>query len=124
MPSAGEIDITLYRYNWQVRFQAIVTKLHCEFVAGNNFIKVYSIIQDFENKTITVKRSIQFLKQTNSFHSPHSQTTLKFKTIISRSSCLVRNYSKLFLIQRALLFLQNHGSKTNHSHSHNFNSAR
>ena len=61
MPAAGEIDITLHRYNWQVRFQAIVTKLHCEFVAGNNFIKEYSIIHDFENKTIKVKRSIQFL---------------------------------------------------------------
>ena len=57
MPSAGEIDITLYRNNWQVRFQAIVTKeLHCDFVAGNNFIKENSIIQDFENKTITVKK--------------------------------------------------------------------
>ena len=57
MPSAGEIDITLYRNNWQVRFHAIVTKeLHCDFVAGNNFIKENSIIQDFKNKTITVKK--------------------------------------------------------------------
>jgi len=44
MPSAGEIDITLNRNNWQIRFQAIVTKELC-----NNFIKENSINQYFGN---------------------------------------------------------------------------
>lgn len=55
MAAVGEIDEIFTRNNWQVRFQAIVTKdLHCDFVAGNNFIKHNGIIQDINNKTIKV----------------------------------------------------------------------
>ena len=55
IPAVGEIDETFQRNNWQVQFKAIVTKnLHCDFVAGNNFIKENFIIQDLKNKTIKV----------------------------------------------------------------------
>lgn len=57
MPAIGEIDEIFHRNNWQVKFRAIVTKdLHCDFVAGNNFLKDNAIIQDISNKTITVNK--------------------------------------------------------------------
>ena len=55
MTAAGEIEETFYRNNWQVRFHAIVTKdLHCDFIAGTNFMKENNIIQDFSNNNIKV----------------------------------------------------------------------
>ena len=57
MPAIGEIDETFFRNTWSVRFHAIVCRdLHCEFVAGNNFIKENAVIQDFNAKTITVHK--------------------------------------------------------------------
>lgn len=57
MPAIGEIDETFFRNSWSVRFHAIVCKdLHCNFVAGNNFIKENAVIQDFNAKTITVHK--------------------------------------------------------------------
>ena len=55
MTAAGEIEEVFHRNNWQVRFHAIVTKdLHCDFVAGTNFMKENSIVQDFTNNTIKI----------------------------------------------------------------------
>ena len=57
MPSVGEIDETLNRNNFKVRYNAIVVKdLHCDFVGGNNFIKDNGVIQDLANKTITLHK--------------------------------------------------------------------
>lgn len=57
MKAIGEIDETLFRNNFTVRFNAIVTeKLHADFIAGTNFIKENGVIQDFNNRTITVHK--------------------------------------------------------------------
>ena len=55
LQSAGEVDEQFYRNNFKVRFHAIVTEnLHCNFVAGNNFFQENNVIQDINNKTITI----------------------------------------------------------------------
>lgn len=55
LPALGEIDVILYRNNFQLRFQAIVVQdLHCSFVGGNNFIKENKIVQDINNKNIVI----------------------------------------------------------------------
>ena len=57
LPAIGEVDQIFYRNNFTVRFHAIVTKdLHCDFIAGNNFIKGNKVIQDFDAHTITVHK--------------------------------------------------------------------
>ena len=57
IPSIGEIDITLYRNSFSVRFHAIVTdNLNFDFLGGNNFIKENGIIQDLGKKTITLHK--------------------------------------------------------------------
>ena len=53
LPAVGEIDEIFYRNNWQVTFKAIVTNnLHCDFVAGNNFILDNFMIQDILSKLL------------------------------------------------------------------------
>ena len=55
LQSAGEIDEQFYRNNFKVRFHAIVTEtLHCDLVAGNNFFQENNVVQDINNKTITI----------------------------------------------------------------------
>ena len=40
---------------FKVRFHAIVTEtLHCDLVAGNNFFQENNVVQDINNKTITI----------------------------------------------------------------------
>ena len=57
MPSVGEIDEVLTRNNFKVRLHAIVTKdLHCDFIAGTNFLKENNVIQDIANRSITIHK--------------------------------------------------------------------
>ena len=57
MSALGEIEETFYRNDWNVKFKAIVVKdLHTDFIGGNNFFKDNNILQDINNKTITVHK--------------------------------------------------------------------
>ena len=77
MAAIGEIDEILYRNNWCVRFHAIVTEsLHCPFVAGNNFIKENSIIQDFNAKTISVHKKYVISETSKSLILPTQPNNL------------------------------------------------
>lgn len=77
MAAIGEIDETFYRNSWQVKFHAIVTKdLHCNFVAGNNFIKANSVIQDFNSKTITVHKKYNVPETSKSLILPTQPNNL------------------------------------------------
>jgi hypothetical protein len=77
MAAIGEIDEIFYRNSWSVRYHAIVTKdLHCEFVAGNNFIKENSVIQDINAKTITVHRKYTVSETSKSLILPTQPNNL------------------------------------------------
>ena len=77
LPSIGEIDEILYRNSWSVRLHAIVTKnLHCEFVAGNNFIKENSVIQDLNSKTISVHKKYTIAETSKSLILPTQPNNL------------------------------------------------
>ena len=77
LPSIGEIDEMLYRNSWSVRLHAIVTKnLHCEFVAGNNFIKENSVIQDLNSKTISVHKKYTIAETSKSLILPTQPNNL------------------------------------------------
>ena len=77
MKAIGEIDEIFYRNSWQVRFHAIVTQnLHCNFVAGNNFIKENSIIQDLNAKTISVHKKYTVAETSKSLILPTAPNNL------------------------------------------------
>ena len=77
MAAMGEIKETFYRNSWSVKFHAIVSKdLHCDFVAGNNFIKENAIIQDFNAKTITVHKKYTVSETSKSLILPTQPNNL------------------------------------------------
>ena len=57
LPALGEIMETFTRNDFEVKYHAIVTKeLHCDWIAGTNFIKQNSVMQDFNSKTIIIHK--------------------------------------------------------------------
>ena len=75
--SLGEIDEIFHRNSWSVRFHAIVTQhLHCDFVAGNNFIKENSIIQDLNAKSITIHKKYNVSETSKSLILPTEPNNL------------------------------------------------
>ena len=73
MKSAGEIDVTFTRNSWSVRFHAIVVyDLHCNFVAGTNFLLENKVTQNIADKTITVQ---------GKFTVPETNKNLIFPTV-------------------------------------------
>ena len=77
MASIGEINETFFRNSWSVKFNAIVTKnLHCDFVAGTNFMMQNSIIQDFNSKTITVHKKYNVSETSKSLILPTEPNNL------------------------------------------------
>ena len=77
MASIGEINETFFRNSWSVKFNAIVTKnLHCDFVAGTNFMMQNSIIQDFNSKSITVHKKFNVPETSKSLILPTEPNNL------------------------------------------------
>ena len=75
--SLGEINETFSRNSWSVNFHAIVCKdLHCDFVAGNNFMKTNSIIQDLNAKTISVHKKFVISETSKSLILPTEPNNL------------------------------------------------
>ena len=77
LASIGEIKETFYRNNWSVTFHAIVTRnLHCDFVAGTNFMKENSIIQDINSNSITVHKKYTVSETSKSLILPTQPNNL------------------------------------------------
>ena len=77
MAAIGEVDEIFYRNDWQVRYHAIVVKdLHCDFIAGTNFIKNNKVIQDFDSKTITVHKKYTVSETSRSLVLPTQANNL------------------------------------------------
>ena len=77
MAAIGEVDEIFYRNDWQVRYHAIVVKdLHCDFIAGTNFIKNNKVIQDFDSKTITVHKKYTVSETSRSLVLPTQPNNL------------------------------------------------
>ena len=77
MASIGEINETFFRNSWSVKFNAIVTKnLHCDFVAGTNFMMQNSIIQDFNSKSIIVHKKFNVPETSKSLILPTEPNNL------------------------------------------------
>ena len=77
LPSLGEIDVVLYRNNFKVRFHAIVTKnLNFDFLGGNNFLLENQIIQDLQNKTITIHKKFTVPETNKTLALPTAQNFL------------------------------------------------
>ena len=75
--SLGEINETFSRNSWSVKFHAIVCKdLHCDFVAGNNFMKSNSIIQDLNAKSISVHKKFVVSETSKSLILPTEPNNL------------------------------------------------
>ena len=77
MASVGEIDETLTRNNFKVRFHAIVaTNLHCDFIAGTNFMKENNVIQDIANRSITIHKKYTVPETNKSLILPTSSNMI------------------------------------------------
>lgn len=77
LESIGEIKETFYRNNWSVTFHAIVTRnLHCDFVAGTNFMKENSVIQDITSNSITVHKKYTVSETSKSLILPTQPNNL------------------------------------------------
>ena len=81
LPAIGEIDVTLHRNNFTVRFHAIVTKdLNFDFLGGNNFIRENQIIQDLEKKSISIHKKYSVPETNKNLILPTIQNNFLAKT--------------------------------------------
>ena len=82
MECIGEIDETFYINQFKIRFHAVVVeKLHCSYVAGNNFMLENKVVQNIANKTITIH---------NKYVIPETNKMLLLPTL---SNTILRNNS-------------------------------